>query len=575
MKKLKAFVLDADAVQRKGEAGVRLYCKTFPKNAAQRFFAPFEPYFYLVPASAERIDEAAGQLREVKAFSRGKEFLPKRVEQEERILAGGKTTVLKIICRSPAHVPALREVARRWGETFEDNIPFTRRFLIDNQVVPGALAEIELEEDGVVAKKIVHITSGKGRAEAPRLNEMAFDIETHNPAGVPNARADPCIMISYATVRTPEAFAGHRGQREPASVENGGEENGVITYSKNSAAVAKKVQGVKVVEGEKQMIEEFCRLVREKKVDLLASYNGDEFDLPYLIERAKALKAELKLGRDSKPISVKKLGLRRRAKIGGRIHFDAFTPISFLNFIGSYRFTRLTLGAVYKELFGEEKLDTKKLEIWRAWDEGGDKLEHLLQYSKADAAACLKITRKILPLETELAKVTGLTLFEASRATPGQMVESLLMRHAFLRGEIVPQKPGFSTVQSRQEDAIKGAYVKMPSPGLYENIAVFDFRSLYPTIITSHNIDPFTLNCGCCKGIDNPNIAPTGDYFCTKKKGVIPETLAKVLEERFAIADEMKKLEKESGKNSEEYQQLDARKFALKILANSFYGYPV
>ncbi len=543
MDKLEGFVLEADPVQKGGQSGLRLFVKTLA-GATKRVFAPFEAYFYLLPTRPEAAEK---EVPLIKAFSRGAEVAIKRIEKTEKLVSGKPANLLKVFAHTPADVPALREVCRRWGETFEDDIPFARRFLIDNAVLPAALYEISLEKDGrTVAPNGFKLLENKEHA-SPKLTTMAFDIETYNPAGIPNGKTDPCIMISYA-------------------MPGGNDKQGVLTYSKKVP-----YPHVKVFENEKQMIDEFCALVAREKVDLLSGYNSDEFDLPYLMDRANALKTELKLGRDKKPINLRKLGLRRRAKISGRIHFDAFTPISFLNFIGAYKFPRLTLGVVFKEMFGEEKLDTKKTEIWKAWDAEGKELEHLLQYSEADAVSCLKITQKILPLELELAKVTGFTLFEVSRATAGQMVESLLMRSAFQRGEVVPQKPGFSTVQSRLDDAIKGAFVKVPSPGLYENMVVFDFRSLYPSIITSHNIDPLSLNCECCATDGTAHKSPTGVHFCSKKKGVIAETLERVLKERFSIIDRMKKLDKKS----DEYAALDARKFALKILANSVYGYLV
>ena len=546
---MKAFLLDADPVAKNGKSGVRLFVKTIPQGKSSRLFVPFEPYFYLLPRDMQVAEKGVPA---AKAFSRGGQCSVKRVEKIERIVAGKPAQLLKVFAHAPVDVPSIRDVCRQWGQTMEDNIPFARRFVIDSGLVPCAPAEFRLAQDGVTVEEFKPIE--KGLHAFPPISTMAFDIETYNPLGVPNPKTDSCLMISYATPA---------GQNAKAS-------SGVLTYSKDAAA--SKFAHATLFENEKEMIEGFAALVREKKVDLLSGYNSDEFDLPYLIERSKALKFDLRLGRDRKPINLRKLGLRRRARVSGRIHFDAFVPASFFNFIGAYKFPRLTLGAVYHEISGEEKIDTKKTEIWKAWDEGGAKLSHLLHYSEADAKACLQVTERFLPLEVELSKVTRMPLFEISRSTPGQMVESLLMRSAFERGEIVPDKPGFSTVQSRQNDAIKGAYVKMPSPGLYENLVVFDFRSLYPTIITAHNIDPFTLNCSCCA--PEANVAPTGVRFCQKNKGLIPETLGRVLKERFAIIDEMKKIGKD-GKESEEYRQLDARKFALKILANSFYGYLV
>jgi DNA polymerase I len=107
----------------------------------------------------------------------------------------------------------------------------------------------------------------------------------------------------------------------------------------------------------------------------------------------------------------------------------------------------------------------------------------------------------------------------------------------------------------------------MPEPGIYDNLVVFDFRSLYPSIIISHNIDPFTLNCSCCE--KDASVSPVGHRFCRKKRGLIPTVLEELLHKRSEIKKRMKTLKP----GTDEYIQLDARQQALKITANSFYGY--
>ncbi|MFH0835516.1 MAG: DNA polymerase domain-containing protein, partial [Candidatus Micrarchaeota archaeon] len=183
---------------------------------------------------------------------------------------------------------------------------------------------------------------------------------------------------------------------------------------------------------------------------------------------------------------------------------------------------------------------------------------------RSDAVACLELAQHFLPLEIELSRVSGTTLHDASRATTGQLVEALLMRRAAERGELIPNKPEHEEAAARQAAPIQGAFVKIPEPGIYENIAVFDFRSLYPSIIISHNVDPNTI--GCKEGED-AFVSPLGHRFCKNRKGLIPTVLGDVLEARFAAKRAMKTAE------GKEKAQLDARQWALKIVANSFYGY--
>ncbi len=112
-----------------------------------------------------------------------------------------------------------------------------------------------------------------------------------------------------------------------------------------------------------------------------------------------------------------------------------------------------------------------------------------------------------------------------------------------------------------------GAFVYEPEPGLYENLAVFDFRSLYPTIIAAHNIGPDTLNCECCKDLEK---VPGKEYwFCRKKKGFFSRIVEDLISRRMRIK-EMIAVKKQK---KEDTALLEARSYGLKTVANSFYGY--
>jgi len=108
--------------------------------------------------------------------------------------------------------------------------------------------------------------------------------------------------------------------------------------------------------------------------------------------------------------------------------------------------------------------------------------------------------------------------------------------------------------------------VKLPEPGIYDNLAVLDFRGLYPSIIVSYNIDPETL---MKKGKDDAFVSPTEARFSKKEMGLVPSVLDYLVDMRGKIKRELKKLDK----SSPAYVKMNARSHALKILANSFYGY--
>ncbi|MBI4361029.1 ribonuclease H-like domain-containing protein [Candidatus Micrarchaeota archaeon] len=521
---MRAWLLDVDYVHAK--RALRLLLKANGKTV--RAYDSFQPYFYLLPKDPASAEDA---VRSASAVKDGEVVKIQDVSWVEKSFYGKKVHLLRLGVAHPGLVPPLSDAVKHLGSCLENNILFTRRYLIDKGLVPGDQVDVTLKDKWV--QSIARVPA----VGLPDWNVLSFDIETYNPSGMPDARKDPMIMVSYA--------------------DDG--ESKVLTYSPRTEAFCESL------ESEKAVLERFSKVLREKKVDVLCTYNGDVFDLPYVRERIQRVGANAPLGRDVMPPKSKKLGLREVTRLGGRIHFDVYNTMYFLNYIGAVRLQRLTLEKTYEGLLGKTKVDFPKNQIVAAWDQKGKLLDDLIEYSRQDAVACLELAQYALPLFVAMGRVTGLTLLDASRFTAGQLVEALLMRKSFQRNEVVPPKPTPEEVASRTAEPIQGAFVKLPQPGLYEDLAVFDFKSLYPSIIISHNIDPSTLNCTCCR---DPHVSPLGHRFCRKRQGLIPAMLDEVLATRFALQAEMRNHAKDSPK----YKELYARQWALKILANSTYG---
>ncbi|MFH1750147.1 MAG: DNA-directed DNA polymerase [Candidatus Micrarchaeota archaeon] len=540
-----ALLLDVGYVMKNNASMLRLILKDPETKRTFRLYdEEFEPYFYLkTEGSEEEAGKVTADLLKITAFDRGKEIRIKRVGNITRKLLHEDAKFLKITCFHPSDVTKIREEAKRFGETFEHGISYTKRYVIDKALVPCSL--IEFQEGEQHRATGIKQAKATGIAEMP-LNIIALDIETYNPRTIPNPASDPAIMVGWADEK----------------------EKGIFSFKKKV-----RDSNAEILQTEKEMLERLGDFLKEKKVDLIATYNGDQFDLPYLRDRAKALRAHMHLGRDKMPPKSKSLGIRSQTSLNGRIHFDVFPVVSFLNYIGAYKLQRLTLEVAYREILGGAKMDVKKEQIWQIWDsDDTDKLRHLAEYCENDAVAAFRLANHVLPLEIELSRLTGMTLFDASRSTPGQLVEMLLMREAHVSGEMILSKPKYDEVQKRSANPVEGAFVKLPSPGVYENIAVLDFRSLYPSIIISHNIDVSTLNCKCCTK-EESFVSPQGHRFCKKKKGLMPRVLQNVLNSRFEIKRKMSLLKKDGNAGTPEYKEMDARQWALKIVANSMYGY--
>jgi len=457
----------------------------------------FEPYFYLATKSPKEAIESLAGAKHI-------EVMPENL--------------LKVFAHQPRQVNELREKAKQYGQIREFDIPFIQRYLIDKGIQPMKMQEWG-EKDGSVETKPL-------QEKPPEITRAAFDLETYNADGMSDPKKDKILMISVVS-----------------------KEKKVFTWKKCDLPF------VEVLEDEKAMIERFFEYITD--FDVLYTYNGDNFDLPYLKERIKGLEIE-----DAPKITLRAGQRGQKAIMRSHVHLDAYKGMRFLATIGALRLPRYTLEDVFKEFTGEEKKDVEGKNIYKIWDSGD--IEDLCEYCKQDSEACYFLGEKMLSLYKEFSKLINQTLFDVSRMSSGQIVELLLLKESFERKEIAPNRPGEGEVKKRFMQPIQGAFVKEPESGLHDGIAIMDFKGLYPSIIISHNISPDTLNCTCCR---KPVKAPTGAKFCTKKKGIIPDMLQKVVDKRMETKQRMKQAE------AEEYERLYNQQLALKIIANSTYGY--
>ncbi len=499
---------------------IKLYGKK--ENIPVKRLIRYEPYFY-----AKWVEEE--KLKKTKFIENDEIIEVKRIEKVKKYLYGKEEEFYKVYASKPSHIPKLKSFIKHnyEGQCYEYDITFRRRFLYDFQITP--LDMVIIEEEGEEIKDII-----EEKENNDELIVMAFDIEVFNPKGVPDPKKDEIISISFYTKIG----------------------NGVISTKGDESFIIK-------VKNEKEMLEKFVELIKYYKIDVLVGFNSSSFDIPYIIERMKKYKMdELTFIRNEKPSKIRK-GLSTGYNIPGIIHFDLYPIVRLFGGMGVIGgINRFTLEEVYKTITKKEKKMVDRLNIWEMWEKG--EVKELLEYSLGDAKSTFEVAEYVLPLAIELSKLTKVPLGETALSTSGQFVENLLMFNATRRNEIIPSKPSYDEIRKREFNPVEGAFVKLPEPGIYENIAVLDFRGLYPSIIISYNIDPNTI-------VEEGEAyeSPIGIKFRKDKLGLIPETLKELVETRAKIKDMLKKMDK----HSEQYQKLSAKSQALKIISNSFYGY--
>jgi DNA polymerase-2 len=219
---------------------------------------------------------------------------------------------------------------------------------------------------------------------------------------------------------------------------------------------------------------------------------------------------------------------------------------------GPQRFPDYTLESIAQAVLGEGKLSTatgdKKIaELDRLYRED---LVGFGKYCYQDAALVLRILDKtgLFRLTMERAALTGVFLDKAWTSVVS--FERIYGMELGRKG-VCPPPPE----SERDVSGAAGGTVLDPQTGLFSNIAVFDFRSLYPTIIRTFNIDPLAHARPGASPILDPIVAPNGASF-SREPGILPGLIAEYFSSR--------RLALEAGD--------DIAAHVYKILMNSFYG---
>ena len=108
------------------------------------------PYFYLVPSgNAEK-----GLIESVSAVDNGRVIKSQKVSEESRMLLGKKVKVYKVFVSSASYVPKLGSAMSQYGTCYENDIPFAKRYSIDNDLVPLTDYEIDVADDNGLLKLV-------------------------------------------------------------------------------------------------------------------------------------------------------------------------------------------------------------------------------------------------------------------------------------------------------------------------------------------------------------------------------------------------------------------------------------
>ncbi|MBT3398177.1 hypothetical protein HOA55_03965 [archaeon] len=541
--KLEFIPIDYDYFDFEGKNFIKLIGRT-EKGKKICVIDSYEPNFWIIlkkGTSKDRIDKIKKKIEKITVEKGQRETKVEKIELQNKKFLGEDVQALQIFVSN--HKDA-HDVASEIGDVKEIinrreyDIPIITKYIKEKKVQPLTWHTIEgdmctLEDFGGIADsldleiciKARKIEKSEQRKFEPKI--LAYDIETDEAElGKGNI-----LMISLY----------------------GKDFKKVLTWKHCD----QKQDYVECFEDEGEMLEKFVESVKEYDPDILTGYFSDGFDLPYLKAAAEKNKIKLALGIDNKQPTFTR-GRIPSGKISGIVHIDLYRFIDavFSQYLQS---ETLSLNEVAKELVDErkEEFDFNKLPHMTDSD-----WRDFFSYNLQDARVTHKLAEKIWPDMIEFSKIVKEPLFDITRDRMSTHVENYMLHNLDRFEEIAEKRPMNNEVGKRRaKGKYEGAFVFQPTPGLYENLVMFDFTSMYASVIVSYNLSLSTLKDK--EKVFAGKIKEENAKF-SKKQGFFPIMLNEIIEKR-------KEHKKEFAKNPSGMQR--ARSNAYKLLANASYGY--
>ena len=309
------------------------------------------------------------------------------------------------------------------------------------------------------------------------------------------------------------------------------------------------VAGAEVHPDEKSLLSAVATRIRALDPDIITGWNVVDFDLRVLAERSRALGVAFALGRAAGEIGFQRdegFSRQSRAQIAGRQVLDALGLVRD----ASIRLDDYRLETAARALVGRGKLldsdgPARAQEITDLYERDRPAL---VAYNREDARLVLDILEResLIELTVERALLSGMQLDRVGASIAS--FDLVYLPELRRRERVAP-----SVRRDRKLARVRGGAVLESTPGLFANVALFDFKSLYPSLIRSFNLDP--LAHGRAGSDPDPLIAPNGAAF-SRSAGILPGVLEQLAARRErARADGDRRAD-----------------LAVKLMMNSFFG---
>ena len=488
----------------------------------------FVDYFYVV------VEDGFDSATVVKEIEKGHYSSVVKVEVAARKFFGKSVNAIKVYCKDPEAVAKNAKAFRKLEgvkDCLEDDIRYSMRYLIDNNIIPCGWHEVDADEETNASNvQVDKVYAAKSlpklveKANTPQLKILGFSTICYSREGSPKPGRNPVVMISIAT--------------------NTGEEKQFLADDKKN---------------DKALLKAFIEYVCNFNPDVIVGYGVNGQDWPYLKERCKKLGLRL---------TVDRSGAEPHTSVYGHVSLTGRANVDLSDFADEFPEVKVKTLENLADYLGVMKIEDRRIvedvEFADYWDDK-EKRETLKRFSLDNACCVMGVAEAVLDFAMQLSNLVSLPLDHVMTAAVGFRVEWFLIKHAQKIGELVPKR------FEQPYRPYAGGIVLSPESGLHENIAVLDFKSMYPNIMITYNLSPDTY-----VSPKEPN-PPSGVYeapevkhkFRREPAGFYKEVLSYLIDVRDEIRRKMKAL----NTKSVEYRVLDARQKAVKVITNASYGY--
>ena len=499
-----------------------------------------------------------------------------KFEEEEKYdaLEDKKVKVTKIIAKDPLSIGgkpsgSIRDILKAW----EADIKYTECYIYDKGLIPGMpykvengkLIPIEYSLNPQILNAIKNALKDDVNnldlllnwaklleCPVPKFLRAAVDIEVYSPIAT---RMPSASEAEYPVICA--SIVGVDGEKKVFLLKR---EN----IQEGDAPLPNETKVIYVNDERKLLLELFKAML---KYPFILTFNGDDFDLKYLYNRAK------KLGFPKESIPIE-LGREFASVIHG-IHIDLY-KFFFNRSIQIYAFNQKyrenTLDDVGKALiqFGKKEIQKPISELTYS---------ELAAYCLTDSIITLNLTTfndsLVMKIIMALSRIAVMPMEDVSRQGVSNWIRSMLYNEHRKRGYLIPRSDDILSLKgvTATEAVIKGkkykgAIVVEPLQGIHFNVAVLDFASLYPSIIKVWNLGYETILCPHeeCKSNKVPG---TPHWVCTKKRALESLLIGSLRDLRVKW---YKVKAKDKTLNEETRNLYAVIQSALKVVLNASYG---